>query len=110
MRKTVALLALLVASNLFWLYNSIDQGISHTYLEASFNSANQALSDLFVLSNPLFRGKSTAEIRELARGKIDDDLVFDKPSGGDNGEDLLVVGGLVFYLDSTGHVERLAGE
>lgn len=38
--------AVLVVSNLFWLYIALDAGISQTYLEASYDEQQKASADL----------------------------------------------------------------
>ena len=103
-KVSLFLLLLLVLTNLFWVYQSIDQGITTTYREISHEDTSETLKDLSSLCEPLFVGKSAAEVRSSADGIIDQSGIFEKSQGGDSGEDLLVVGNLVFVLDSEGNV------
>ena len=98
------LLLLLVLTNLFWVYQTIDQGITTTYREVTHEDTSKALNELSSLCEPLFIGKSAIEVRSLAEGIIDQSSIFEKTQGGDSGEDLLVLGSLVFVLDTDGNV------
>ena len=104
---SLMLVILLVVTNGYWIYSAIDRAISKTYADASFNSLQGAHNSLISLSTPLLLGRTSAEIRSLAKGKFSEDEIFEKPKGGDAGEDLLVVGWLTFYLDSQGRVTRI---
>ena len=62
MKKTVAIVLLgvvLVGSNLWWLYNAIDGGLSYTYLKVSYDDNRTALALLPVVARC---GASRAEV------------------------------------------------
>jgi hypothetical protein len=65
MRKsTVAIVGLtvaLVASNAFWLYTSIDAGISHTYLDDSYRHARDSAQQALALLPLAARADSTKD-------------------------------------------------
>ena len=108
-KTSFGLLVAFVVSNAVWLYIVVDCSISMMYLQASYDSTNSSLTSLVSLSRPLFQGKSNAEIRDLAKAHMVNADIFEKPKGGENGEDLLVVEGILFQLDQDGRVERISG-
>ncbi|MDO8846217.1 hypothetical protein [Methylicorpusculum sp.] len=109
-KSTIGLVLLLICSNAYWVIGAIDQGISNTYREASFDSLQRSFDALLKISNLILRGKTSSEIRTLAKDQVSDSEVFDKLEGGDEGEALLVVGGLVFHLDADKRVKKVLAD
>ena len=68
---TIALLAVaLLATNAWWLYRTIDFGITHTYAMASCETAVQELAQLKAILPVVVRPNSTRE-EVLAAARLD---------------------------------------
>ncbi|MFO6423617.1 hypothetical protein [Motilimonas sp. KMU-193] len=61
----IGLFVLLLASNAFWFFAAIDQGISFTYLEASYETLERAHQQLIQLSNLNLIGLTADEAKHL---------------------------------------------
>ncbi|GAA5081803.1 hypothetical protein [Lysobacter panacisoli] len=82
MRKTslaIILLSLsLVGSNAWWIYNTLDFGITHTYAMQSCEEQEQALSQALSLLPVAARPGATRDEVITAAGRGGDETVFDK--------------------------------
>lgn len=56
---------LLLLTNVFWLYQSLDNGLSLTYMEASQETQTKISEQLFVLTNAQLIGKSVNEVDNI---------------------------------------------
>jgi hypothetical protein len=59
------LIGALVLSNAFWIYRMFDNGVSLTYMEASFESAEQAREQTEVLANLSVVGRTADDVVAL---------------------------------------------
>lgn len=75
----VALVTALVASNGWWAYRMLDEGITITYLDASLKDNQVALSQTLAILPVVARGEASRE-QVLAAAKIpgDDSDAFEK--------------------------------
>ena len=55
----------LLITNFFWLYQSLNNGVSLTYLEASLETQTKISEQLFVLTNAQLIGKSINEVNKI---------------------------------------------
>ena len=100
----VALAILLVLSNIFWAYRLLDAGISYTYLESSFETANnaalQALAILPEVASPSVTRQSIIDAAIRARPGSD---VFEK-------EGFVWVGAIGLRFDENGRLAEARAE
>lgn len=61
----IVLFVLLFASNVFWFFAALDQGISFTYLEASYETLARSHQQLTHLANLNLIGLSADEAQHL---------------------------------------------
>ncbi len=100
--STIVLILLLLASNVFWFYKLIDQGVTQMYSDSSVEYAESNYSQLVVLSNLNIVGKSAAEVMLLLPKDI-------------KGLDPFIKGGCLYYsqvcirLNSNNIVEGFGG-
>ena len=74
---------LLLLTNVFWFYQSLDNGVSLTYMEASLETQTKISEQLFVLTNAQLIGKSVNEANNIvpldtygSRPFIKDDCLY----------------------------------
>ena len=63
--STIVLILLLLATNAFWLYGAIDQGVTLMYTESSYQYAQSNYEQLLTLSDKNLIGKSANEVMTL---------------------------------------------
>ena len=66
----LSLVAALIITNGYWLYNAVDNGVSYTYLEASFDSATKSLEQTTRIANLNVIGKTADEILKLLNPNV----------------------------------------
>lgn len=88
----VALVGLLLLTNAFWFYAIVDQGISYTYLEASYDSASNSLAETRRLANLNLIGRGADEVKTLVGESLSGFEPFEK-------EGCLYVGQVCLRLD-----------
>ena len=95
---TIILALLLIGSNLFWIYGIVDQGVTLTYTESSFESAQSSYEQLLILANKNPVGLSAEE----AMAKVGKDIRGLDPF---IKEGCLYFGQVCLRLDSKGVIE-----
>jgi len=63
--STMVLVLLLIASNAFWFYGAIDQGVTLMYTESSFQYAQSNYEQLLALTDENLIGRSANEVITL---------------------------------------------
>jgi predicted metal-dependent TIM-barrel fold hydrolase len=88
----IVLAILLIGSNAYWLYNTVDFGITHSYLEASYEHEQKRAAQAIYLANLNLVGMHA----DAAKSRIGKDV-----SGLDSfeKEGCLYVGGICLRLD-----------
>ncbi|MBI4997695.1 MAG: hypothetical protein HZC22_12535 [Rhodocyclales bacterium] len=74
----VALVALLVGSNIWWLYQTIDQAVTLSYRDQVLYEATNRVSALTTIANETLRGKSKADADAMLRRLFPDETHFEK--------------------------------
>ncbi|MGI9341496.1 MAG: Imm58 family immunity protein [Gammaproteobacteria bacterium] len=98
----VALVLLLLGSNLFWIFHAIDDGVTVTYMEASLDSLRDSQSAAITLANLNLIGLPADVALEKIRARVDASPVFEKPS-----ENCIVVSQVCVQLDDSGRVSEI---
>lgn len=80
----------------------IDAAISFSYNKTEFEYCTKDRHALLKIINPLLSGKNMSDIQAIANMSNPTGTIFKKAGGGPNGEDQLVLEGVVFTFDSQG--------
>jgi hypothetical protein len=91
-------LVLLVCSNIFWLYVTIDGGISYTYLQSSYLDKDKATKDLGSLIVKGSKAYSKKDLLHLLRQAKPEAFIVDEPNK-------LIFEGIEFYFKDDHLVE-----
>jgi hypothetical protein len=91
---------LMIASNLFWLYRVIDDGITITYQDQRINELEEVREQLMALLPVLARGVKQEAITTIA-GEVSGERPFQKHG-------CLWVGQLGFYFDQEGMLRSVS--
>lgn len=100
---TAVMFVALIGSNLWWLYNSIDAGITHTYREKVLEEQSMQLKQLLVIGNHYATGRQLSEVKALISKVYPEKDMFEKDGN-------LVAGWLVVKTTANGKVSSLALE
>lgn len=98
----IVLILLLLVSNAYWVYNTIDFGVSYTYLEASAEHASKRAEQAMQLANLNLIGLDADEAQALLRNDVVGLEAFEK-------EGCMWVGGICLRLDSERKIVRIEG-
>lgn len=98
----IILIVLLLGSNAYWIYNTIDFGLSYTYLEASAEHASKRAEQAIQVANLNLIGLDADEAQALLHSDAYDLETFEK-------EGCLWVGGICLRLDSERKIVRIEG-
>ena len=93
----IFLVILLIGSNAYLVYNTIDFGVSHTYLEASMEDASKRAEQAVRLANLNLIGLDIAQARRLIGKDVYDLEPFEK-------EGCLWVGQICLKLDDENRI------
>ncbi|MEX2498473.1 MAG: hypothetical protein WD397_06315 [Wenzhouxiangellaceae bacterium] len=93
----------LVLSNVFWIYNTIDFGITHTYAMQSCEESSKALEQLISLLPIAIQSQHTREAILSASRVRGDEVVFEKHG-------LTWVGGLGLRFSDEGKLVEVIRE
>lgn len=98
----IVLLFTLIGSNAFWLYQSIDSGISYTYMEASASDCQRTLGVAIAVIPIIADPNSDKSAVVLAVKKVSDVESFEK-------DGLVWIGGLGLGFDDSDRVAIASG-
>ena len=92
------LIALLIATNLWWAYNALDSGITYTYLKISLENNEEALAQTLAVIEAVSQVDATREsIIKAARNAGSNSEPFEK-------DGYVWVDSIGLKFDSTGHL------
>jgi len=100
---TAIIFVALIGSNLWWLYQSIDAGITHTYREKVLEEQAQQLKQLLVLGNHYAADRPLSEVKALISKVYPEKDMFEKDGN-------LVAGWLVVKASPNGKVSSIVLE
>ena len=89
---------LLLLTNVFWLYQSLDNGVSLTSMEASLETQTKISEQLFALTNAQLIGKSVNEVDNIVPLDIYSSRPFIK-------DDCLNYGSLCLIVGTNGTIQ-----
>ncbi len=96
-----ALAVALVASNAWWVYHSIDRGISHSYLEASYFTTSELLKQTIAVLNA--GGGASATREQILRAA----QLGDPTNAPYENEGYVWVGQLGMRFDAQGQLKKV---